>query len=72
MRFEDDLNTAEIDDSFVVDVRLGRRVTRAVSAFATLENLFDTEYEISRNQGGYVRVGAPLTVSGGLRVRLAP
>lgn len=69
-RFEDDVNAAEIDDSFVVDLRVGRRVTRTVSAFATIENLFDTPYEISRNGAGYVRVGAPFTVSGGLRLRL--
>jgi outer membrane receptor protein involved in Fe transport len=71
-RFEDDVNAAEIDDSFVVDVRLGRQVTRTLSAFATIENLFDTPYEISRSGRGFVRVGGPFTVNGGLRVRLGP
>jgi outer membrane cobalamin receptor len=71
-RFEDDVNAAEIDDSFVVDVRLGRQVTRTVSAFATIENLFDTPYEISRNGRGLVRVGGPFSVNAGLRVRLGP
>jgi outer membrane receptor protein involved in Fe transport len=71
-RFEEDTNLARIDDSLILDLRVARQLTRTVGAFATVENLFDTEYEISRARTGYVRVGAPLTVSGGLRVRVAP
>lgn len=72
LRFDEDANVSQIDDSLILDLRLARQLTRTVRAFANIENLFDTGYEISRNRSGSVRVGAPLTVSGGLRVRVAP
>lgn len=71
-RFEEDTNLSRIEDSLIFDLRLARQLNRTVGAFATVENLFDTAYEIARNRAGYVRVGAPLTVSGGLRVRVTP
>jgi outer membrane receptor protein involved in Fe transport len=71
-RFDEDANVSRIDDSLVLDLRLARQLTRSVGAFATIDNLFDTEYEISENRRGLVRVGAPLTVSGGLRVWVTP
>ncbi len=71
-RFDEDTNVSRIDDSLVLDLRVARQLTRAVGAYVTVENLFDTEYEIAENRRGLVRVGAPLAVSGGLRVRVAP
>ncbi len=69
-RFDDDLNQFEIDESFVVDLRLRRRVTPRLTAFASFQNLFDTEFEISEDDDGFVRVGPPRAFTGGLRLRI--
>ena len=69
-RYEDDENEARIEDSLLFDVRLRRRITPRLEAFASVRNLFDTTAEIGNEVGGLVRVAAPRTFSGGLRVRL--
>lgn len=69
-RFDNDLNTAEADDSFLLDVRVRRQLTTQLSAFASLQNVFDAVAEISHDANGFIRVGAPRTFVGGLRVRI--
>ena len=69
-RYEDDENEARIDDSLLFDVRLRRRITPRLEAFASVQNLLDTTAEVGNEIGGLVRVAAPRTFSGGLRVRL--
>jgi len=69
-QFENDLNTRQIDDSFVIDMRLARQITPTLMAYATVQNLFDTEWQIS-NETTLTRIGAPRTLIGGLRFRVA-
>ncbi|WP_419939335.1 TonB-dependent receptor [Candidatus Palauibacter sp.] len=69
-RFDNDLNTGEIAASFLLDVRLRRQLTSRLSAFASVQNLFDAVAEMSHDANGFIRVGAPRTLVGGLRVRL--
>lgn len=68
-RFEDDLNKFEIEPFFLVDMRLERRITRRWTAFASVENLADAEFETAIPSSGLVRVGAPRTVLVGSRLR---
>lgn len=68
-RFDNDLNTGEIAASFLLDVRFRRQLTSRLSAFASVQNLFDTVAEMSHDANGFIRVGAPRTLIGGLRVR---
>ncbi|MDH3732709.1 MAG: TonB-dependent receptor [Gemmatimonadota bacterium] len=69
-QFENDVNTQQIDDSFVVDLRLARQVTRTLLAYATIQNVFDTEWQIS-NEATLTRVGTPRAFVGGLRIRVS-
>jgi len=70
-RDENDLNTSQINDAFLVDIRLERQVTPTLGAYATIQNVFDTESEISHEVNGLIRLGTPRTFIGGLRLRLA-
>ncbi len=69
-RFDNDLNTGEIAASFLVDLRVRRQLTNQLSAFASVQNLFDTIAEMSHDSGDLIRVAPPRTFLGGLRVRL--
>lgn len=69
-RDENDVNTARISDTFLVDIRLARQVTPTLSAFATIQNVFDTEWEISHEVNGLIRLGTPRAFTGGFRLRL--
>ena len=68
-RFDNDLNTGEIAGSFLLDLRFRRQLTSRLSAFASMQNIFDTVAEMSHDANGFIRVAAPRTVVGGLRVR---
>ena len=63
--FDDDLNTLELRRYAVVDVFAGRTVWRALQAFAAVENLFDSDFDVARTP---VRsIGWPRTVRVGVR-----
>ena len=68
-RFDNDLNTGEIDASFLLDLRVRRQLTSRLSAFASVQNIFDTIAEMSHDANDFVRVGSPRTFVGGMRVR---
>lgn len=68
-RFDNDLNTGEIAGSFLLDVRFRRQLSSRLGAFASVQNLFDAIAEMSHDANGFIRVGAPRTLVGGLRVR---
>jgi outer membrane receptor protein involved in Fe transport len=53
----------------VTDVRVARRLTRDASVFLTVENVFDREYAATRAASGFVRLGGPRFVEGGLQLR---
>lgn len=69
-RYEDDQNEGVIDDSFLVDLRFARDIGPRLTAFATVQNLFDTTWEVGHEVGGLVRVGTPRSARAGLRLRL--
>ncbi|MFV1986081.1 MAG: TonB-dependent receptor [Gemmatimonadota bacterium] len=68
-RFENDLNTSETEDAFLVDIRLAREINSTLSAFATVQNIFDAEWQIS-NEPSLTRLGTPRSFIGGLRIRV--
>ncbi|MFN0181264.1 MAG: TonB-dependent receptor [Gemmatimonadales bacterium] len=68
-RFEDDLNSIDVESFFVIDVRAERAVFSKASVYLKVENLFDREYEVNRTASGFARRGAPRFAVGGLRMR---
>lgn len=68
-RFDDDLNSLELESFRVTDVRASRQLTSRAKVFASVENVFDREYPISRAASGFVRVGSPRLVEGGMQFR---
>ena len=70
-RFDNDLNTAEIADSFLLDLRLRRQLTSKLSAFASVQNIFNTVAEMSHDASDFVRVASPRMFVGGLRIRIS-
>jgi outer membrane receptor protein involved in Fe transport len=65
-QFEDDLQTDVLPAATTVDLFAQLPLLDRFSFVARVENLFDEEV-FTRNQGGSVDLGAPLTVWGGIR-----
>lgn len=68
-RFDDDLNSLELESFYVTDVRASRQLTSRARLFASVENVANREYAISRAASGFVRVGSPRLFEGGMQVR---
>ena len=68
-RFDDDLNAFPLESFVVTDVRVSRRLTSSANAFVTIENVFDRVYEVTRAANGFVRVGGPRFIEGGIQYR---
>jgi len=68
-RFDDDVNVLPLASFTVVDVRASRRLTSSANAFVTVENLFDRAYPVTRAANGFVRIGGPRFIEGGLQYR---
>ncbi len=68
-QFEDDLNSLELDDFFVVDLLLSRQIITGLEAFFAVENLFNTTYEVGKTADGLVTVGTPVLVHGGIQAQ---
>lgn len=68
-RFDDDLNSLELESFYVTDARVSRQLTSKARLFASVENIFDREYAISRAASGFVRVGSPRLFEGGMQYR---
>lgn len=68
-RFDDDLNALRLESFVVTDVRVSRRLTRSANAFVTVENVFDRQYEATRAANGFVRLGGPRFIEGGIQYR---
>lgn len=58
-----------IDSHWVVDVAGEYKINERVSAFATVENLFDEEYVAARRPAG-ARPGLPMTAMAGIKIAL--
>ncbi|MGQ0537758.1 MAG: TonB-dependent receptor [Gemmatimonadaceae bacterium] len=68
-RFDDDLNVLRLESFVVTDVRAARRLTSNSRVFLTVENVFDREYAATRAANGFVRIGGPRFIEGGLQYR---
>jgi outer membrane receptor protein involved in Fe transport len=68
-RFDDDINTLELEPFFVLDAGLSRAVGRHWEVFGGSENILGREYAISKAANGKVRVGAPRLLLAGVRAR---
>ncbi len=66
-RFEDDLNRLDLESFVVADVHASKAVARQARLFVGVENVFDSEYPISRANSGLVRMGGPRMIEGGIR-----
>jgi vitamin B12 transporter len=66
LQFEDDQEGDALPSATTVDLFAQFPVVDRLSVVGRVENLFDEEV-ITRNQGGSMDLGAPLTVWGGLR-----
>jgi outer membrane receptor protein involved in Fe transport len=65
-QFEDDQNVFTLRRATVVDAFGGRSLTRWISAFAAVENLFDSIYDVGRTP--VLTTGLPRTARIGLRM----
>lgn len=68
-RFEDDLNTIELDPFTVVGLRVNREIGRRVTAHLKVDNIFDEKFEVSRTAAGIAEMGAPRWITAGLQTR---
>ncbi len=66
-RFDDDLNSLRLGGFAVAGLRLNRRLSRQSSAYLKIDNLFNTQYEVTRSTTGIVEVGGPRWVLAGIR-----
>ncbi len=69
-RWDDDANVLPLESFVVTDARVSRRLTSSASVFVTVENIFDREYPTTRAANGFVRLGGPRFIEGGLQYRL--
>ena len=67
-QFEDDLNVFTLRRATVVDLFGGRTLTRWISAFAAVENVFDSIYDVGRTP--VLTTGLPRSARVGVRVFL--
>jgi outer membrane receptor protein involved in Fe transport len=67
-QFDDDRNTLVLGSGAVVDVTVMRAIGSKVTAFASLENLFDDDYEVAATP--VPSYGQPFTFHVGVRVAL--
>jgi outer membrane cobalamin receptor len=68
-RFEDDLNTIELDPFTVVGLRLNRNIGSRTTAHLKHDNLLDKEFDTTRTRAGLAERGSPRWITVGLRTR---
>ncbi len=69
-RFENDVNDLPINDLFVVDLQVSRRISPWAESFLSVENLLDKAFEVRPTSTGLTELGMPRMIHGGLRVRM--
>jgi outer membrane receptor protein involved in Fe transport len=67
-QFDDDLNTRKLSGYAVANLTAEAMITRALSVFAGIDNLFDRTIEAGESATGVFTVGSPRTFQGGLRL----
>lgn len=66
-RFDDDVNTVELDEFYLVGLRFNREIGKGVTAHIKIENLFNEEFEVARTRAGLADMGAPRWITAGVR-----
>jgi outer membrane receptor protein involved in Fe transport len=66
-RYDDDLNSLVLGDFAVLGLRVNRRLNTQLSAYLKIENLFNTQFEVTRATTGIVEIGGPRWVLAGIR-----
>jgi outer membrane cobalamin receptor len=66
-RFDDDLNTVELADFYLIGLRVNRPLTQTLTAYLKVENLLDEKFEVARTRAGLADMGAPRWIAAGLR-----
>ena len=66
-RFDDDVNSVELDEFYLFGLRFNRELGRGVTAHVKIDNLLDEEFEVARTRAGLADMGAPRWVTAGLR-----
>lgn len=66
-RFEDDLNTIELDEFYLFGVRVNKELGSRMTAHLKVDNLLDEDFEISRARSGLAERGAKRWLTLGLR-----
>ncbi len=68
-RFEDDLNSRELDAALTIDARADWQVCEGVTLYAAVDNLADVAVEVSETANGIAGFGPPRTLRVGLSLR---
>jgi len=66
-RYDDDLNSLVLGDFAVLGLRVNRRLNTQLSAYLKIENLFNTQFEVTRATTGIIEIGGPRWVLAGIR-----
>jgi outer membrane receptor protein involved in Fe transport len=67
-QFEDDQNVFRLRQATVLDVFVGRTVSRGITAFVAVENLFDATYDVGRTP--ILTTGLPRAARAGVLINL--
>jgi outer membrane receptor protein involved in Fe transport len=67
-RFDDDLNSRELDAALVLDARAEWRANTRAVLYLAADNLLDEDVEVARTGDGVPGYGPPRTVRAGLRL----
>ena len=68
-RYEDELNTLDVDEYFVIDARFSRQINDSTQLFLSIENLLDEEYEVRTSNNGFTEIGRPRFIGIGFNYR---
>lgn len=68
-RFEDDLNTRQLDAAILLDLRAEQHLARGVSIYAALDNALDADIETAETADGIESFGAPRALRFGIALR---
>ena len=66
-RFDDDLNTVELADFYLIGLRVNKPLTHTITAYLKVENILDEVFEVARTRAGLADMGAPRWISAGMR-----
>lgn len=68
-RYEDEINTLEVDDTLLLDLRFSRSLGERSEIFLSIENLLDETWEVRTTNSGSTEIGRPRFIGLGYRYR---